>query len=106
LFRLDGTGLKSSSMTSASESPSSSICQSQAALEHNLYSVGICYLHHNNILSKPKSKSYTVTSVFSSHPGDQKIVAFSDNWPFMTDCFYRECCLGSETDWPHKTDGR
>jgi hypothetical protein len=25
------------------------------------------------------------------HPGDQKLVAVEDSWPFRTDCFTREC---------------
>jgi hypothetical protein len=29
--------------------------------------------------------------VLNGHPGDQKLMAVEDSWPFRTDCFYREC---------------
>jgi hypothetical protein len=33
----------------------------------------------------------TVKFILSGHPGDQKLVAVQDKWPFRIDCFNGEC---------------
>jgi hypothetical protein len=42
----------------------------------------------------------TVKYVISSHPEDQRFVSVSDNRPFRTDCFYRECVAEGQKQFP------